>query len=73
MEWLESDVGKAVIKSIEAVTSAFSSMFSQLRSLMEAEMELEVAAVEKSMTGRLRLHRGMPTRRSCLKKRSSRR
>ena len=47
MEWLESDVGKAVIKSIEAVTSAFSSMFSQLRSLMEAEMELEVAAVEK--------------------------
>ena len=47
MEWLESDVGKAVVKSIEAVTSAFSSMFSQLRSLMEAEMELEVAQVEK--------------------------
>ena len=46
-EWLESDVGKAVTKSIEAVSSAMSSVFSQLRSLMEAEMEIEVAAVEK--------------------------
>ena len=46
-EWLESDVGKAVTKSIDAVASAMSSLFSQLRSLMQAEMEMEVAAVEK--------------------------
>ena len=46
-EWLESDVGKAVTKSLDAVSSAVSSLFSQLRSLMQAEMELEVAAVEK--------------------------
>ena len=46
-EWLESDVGKAVTKSIDAVSSGMSSLFSQLRSLMQAEMEMEVAAVEK--------------------------
>ena len=46
-DWLESDVGKAVTKSIDAIASGMSSLFSQLRSLMEAEMELEVAAVEK--------------------------
>ncbi|MBR5086074.1 MAG: phage tail tape measure protein [Muribaculaceae bacterium] len=46
-EWLESDVGKAVTKSVEAISSAMSSLFSQLRSLMQAEMEMEVAAVEK--------------------------
>ena len=46
-EWLESDVGKAVTKSLDAVSSAVSSLFSQLRSLMQAEMEMEVAAVEK--------------------------
>ena len=46
-EWLESDVGKAVTKSVEAISSAMSSLFSQLRSLMQAEMEIEVAAVEK--------------------------
>ena len=46
-EWLESDVGKAVTKSIEAISSAMSSLFSQLRTLMQAEMEMEVAAVEK--------------------------
>ena len=46
-EWLESDVGKAVTKSLDAVSSAVSSLFSQLRSLMQAEMELEVADVEK--------------------------
>ncbi|MBP5688958.1 MAG: phage tail tape measure protein [Muribaculaceae bacterium] len=46
-EWLESDVGKAVTKSIDAVSSGMSSLFSQLHSLMQAEMEMEVAAVEK--------------------------
>ena len=46
-EWLESDVGKAVTKSIDAIASGMSSLFSQLRSLMQAEMEMEVAAVEK--------------------------
>ena len=46
-DWLESDVGKAVTKSIDAIASGMSSLYSQLRSLMEAEMELEVAAVEK--------------------------
>ena len=46
-EWLESDVGKAVTKSVEAISSAMSSLFSQLRTLMQAEMEMEVAAVEK--------------------------
>ena len=46
-DWLESDVGKAVTKSIDAVSSGMSSLFSQLRSLMQAEMEMEVAAVEK--------------------------
>ena len=46
-EWLDSDVGKAVTKSVEAISSAMSSLFSQLRTLMQAEMEMEVAAVEK--------------------------
>ena len=69
-DWLESDVEKAVTKSIDVIASGMSSLFSQLRSLMQAEMELEVAAVEKKYDREI--ERGMPTRRSFWR-RSSRR
>ena len=47
MDWLNSDGGQAVIKSVEALTSGMSSIFTQLSSLVQAEMEIETAAIEK--------------------------
>ena len=47
LEWLNSDGGEAVTKSVETLTSGMSSIFSQLSSLVQAEMEIETAAIEK--------------------------
>ena len=47
LDWLKGDGGKAVTKSVEALTDGMSSIFTQLSSLVQAEMEIETAAIEK--------------------------
>ena len=46
-EWLQSDMGKAVTGSLEVISSGMSSIFQQLSSIVQAEMEIQVAAIEK--------------------------
>ena len=47
LDWLNGDGGQAVTKSVEALTNGMSSIFTQLSSLVQAEMEIEIAAIEK--------------------------
>ena len=47
LDWLNGDGGKAVTKSVEALTDGMSSIFTQLSSLVQAELEIETAAIEK--------------------------
>lgn len=47
IKWLESDAGKAVTQSFDAVMSGMGAIFSQMSSLMQAELEIETAAIEK--------------------------
>ena len=47
VEWLNSDGGKAVTQSFDAIVSGMSSIFSQVSSLVQAELEIETAAIEK--------------------------
>ena len=46
-EWLESDMGKAVMGSVDLLTSSMSSIFQQLTSLVQSEAEMQIAAIEK--------------------------
>ena len=46
-EWLQSDMGKAVTGSLETISSGMSSIFQQMTSLIQAEMEIQVASIEK--------------------------
>lgn len=47
IKWLESDAGKAVTQSFDAVMSGMGAIFSQMSSLVQAELEIETAAIEK--------------------------
>ena len=46
-EWLQSDMGKAVTGSLETISSGMSSVFQQMTSLIQAELDIQVAAIEK--------------------------
>ena len=46
-EWLQSDMGKAVTGSLETISSGMSSIFQQMTSLIQAELDIQVAAIEK--------------------------
>ena len=46
-EWLNSDLGQAVQKSFDTLTSGMSSIFSGMTSLIQAELEIQTAAIEK--------------------------
>jgi len=45
--WLNSDGGKAMTQSFDAVVSGMSACFSQLTSIVQAEMEIQTASIEK--------------------------
>ncbi|MBQ9355904.1 MAG: phage tail tape measure protein, partial [Prevotella sp.] len=47
VEWLQSDMGKAVTGSLEVISSGMSSIFQQLTTLIQAETDIQVAAIEK--------------------------
>ena len=47
VEWLQSDMGKAVTGSLEVISSGMSSIFQQLTSLIQAETDIQVAAIER--------------------------
>ena len=47
LEWLESDVGKAVMQSFDTVVSGMSAIFSQVSSIVQAELDMQTAAIEK--------------------------
>lgn len=46
-EWLNSDLGQAVLGSFDTLTSGMSSIFSGMTSLIQAELEIQTAAIEK--------------------------
>lgn len=46
-QWLQSDVGQAVTGSLSVISSSMSSIFQQMTSLIKAEMDIQVAAIEK--------------------------
>lgn len=46
-EWLESDMGKAVMGSVDLLTSSMGSIFQQLTSMVQSEAEMQIAAIEK--------------------------
>lgn len=47
VEWLNSDGGKAVLDSIQTISSGMSSIFSQLTDLVKSELEIQTAEIEK--------------------------
>lgn len=47
VEWLNSDGGKAVVGSIQTLSSGMSSLFSQLTDMVKSELEIQTAEIEK--------------------------
>ena len=47
MEWLQSDMGKAVTGALDVLSSGMSSIFQQLTALVQAETDIQCAAIEK--------------------------
>ena len=47
MEWLQSDMGKAVTGSLEVISSGMGSIFQQMSALIQAEADIQISAIEK--------------------------
>ena len=47
MEWMQSDLGKAVTGSLDVITSSMSALFSQMSQMIQAETDIQTAAIEK--------------------------
>jgi len=46
VQWMESDGGKAILKSFEVLSSGMGELFSQVSDIVEAELEVQTAAIE---------------------------
>ena len=57
-EWMDSDGGKAVMKSFDSVVSGMGGIFSQLSSLVQSELEMKTADIEKRYGKELSLAEG---------------
>lgn len=58
VSWLQSDVGDAFTTTVETLVSSMSSLFSQLTSFMQAELDLQVATIEKRYDKEIELAEG---------------
>ena len=58
LEWLNSDGGKALSGTMDALVSGMSSVFSQLSSLIQADLEIQTAAIEKKYDKQVSLAEG---------------
>ena len=57
-EWIDSEMGKAVTGSVDAITSRMKNIFSQLTTIITAEAEIETAKVERLYDQRISLAEG---------------
>lgn len=57
-EWLESDAGKAVMQSFDTVMSGMGAIFSQVSSIVQAELEIQIAAINKRYDKEISLAEG---------------
>ena len=58
VKWLDSDVGKAIVKSYSTLSSGLSDILSQASSLMESQLEIQTAAIEKRYDAELKRAEG---------------
>lgn len=58
MEFLDSDLGKAVQGSVETLVSGMSSLFQGLTSIVQSEMEIQTAEIDKKYERELSLAEG---------------
>ena len=68
LEWLESDVGKAITQSFSAISNGLYDIFSQVNSLMQAELEIQTNALEKKYDREIELAEGNSYRIAYLEK-----
>lgn len=47
IDFLDSDMGKAIIESVDTLVSGMSSIFQQLSTIVQAETEIQMAALER--------------------------
>ena len=57
-EWIDSEMGKAVTGSVDAITSGMKNIFSQLTTIITAEAEIETAKIERLYDQRISLAEG---------------
>ena len=57
-EWIDSEMGKAVIGSVDAIANGMKNIFSQLTTIITAEAEIETAKVERLYDQRVSLAEG---------------